>query len=176
MAATVNTRQINGTAPGVPTTIAAVYMQTCDQASQDATNLLMRPLAGSYYSFWITVFLNAESSPVTAINNIKIYSSGAISWTGVVLYVGDETTTTYEQSTGVVGQTGDEMLANHGEIDNRTNMNDWTEGSTMDVDGSISNPDTGRISNNVVLQCQIGTNAVPGVLSAQTLTWRYDET
>ncbi len=176
MAATVNTRQLNGTTPGSPSTIAAIYMQTSEQAAQDTTNILMRPLAGNYYSFWMTVYLNAESSPVTTINNVKIYSSGASPWTGVTLYVGDETTSTYVQATGTVGQTGSEMVANHGQITARTDMNTYTSGSPKSVSGSISNPNTGRISDYVVLQCEVGTGATPGPLTGQTLTWRYDET
>lgn len=176
MAATVNTRQLNGSTPGTPTTVAAIYMQTSEQAAQDATNILMRPLAGNYYSFWMTVYLNAESSPVTTINNIKIYSDGSIPWTGVTLYVGDETTSTYVQATGTVGQTGNEMTASHAQISGRTNMNTYTSGSPKSVSGSISNPNTGRISDYVVFQCEISTGATPGALSGETLTWRYDET
>jgi len=176
MAATVNVRELNGVAPGTPITITMLYFQTSDQSAQDATNILMKPLAGSYYSFWKTIFLNCESSPVTAINNVKFYSPGSISWTDIILYVGNETPSTYEQALGTIGLTGTEMVAGHSGITAKTAITTYTSGSPKSVSGSIVNPNTGRISGNVILQATIGTAAVAGALSSVTLTWRYDET
>lgn len=178
MAATVNTREFNGSAPGTPTTIGTLYLQTIDQSGESGSALLMKPTAGNYYSYWKTVYLNCETSPVTQINNIKLFSDGTIAWTDIVLYVGDETPVlgSYAQATGTQGLTGVEMVANHAAISGRTDMTTYVTGSPKDISGSISNPDTGQISNLVVLQAELGTSAVAGPLSGEVLTWRYDET
>ncbi len=177
MAAIVNTQELNGAPAGTPTTVTTIYLQTVDQAAQDANNPMIRPLSGVNYSFWKTIYLNAATTPTTQINNVKIYSDGAIGWTGVTLYVGNETPVPgYEQATGTVGTTGTEMVAGHGGITGRTSMATFTSPSPKTVTGSITNPSTGRISNLVILQTELATTAAPGVLATETLTWRYDET
>lgn len=178
MAATINTRELNGVSPGTPTTVTAVYLQTIDKVTSDATNILMRPLAGNYYSFWKTLYLNAETSPVTEINNVRIYGPGSF-WPAddVALYVGDETPVigNYAQSTGTEGQSGNELVANHPAITTKTDFANYTSVSPKSVSGSISNPDTGQISDLVLFQAILGTSAEPGTLSSKTITWIYDE-
>jgi hypothetical protein len=46
----------------------------------------------------------------------------------------------------------------------------------LSVTGSITNPSTGKISQFVVIQARLSTSAVAGTLTAETITWRYDET
>lgn len=179
MAATVSTRELSGAGP-TPTTITTLFFQTIDQVASDSTNILMRPLAGNNYSFWKTMYLNAESTPVTQINNVKVWSDGTIGWTGITYNIANETPVigSYVQASGTIGLTGDALInANHPAITGVTNIETYaTEGSAKTVPGSISNPDVGQISNLIIVQLIIGTSAIPGDLSSEVLTWGYDET
>lgn len=181
MAAIVNTKVLHGSAPGTPSTVAdegSLQFQMKDAFTYDASLAILRPVSGSYDTYWKSIYLNCSTSPPTGINNVQIYCSGTISWTGVILWIGHETPTigNYVQATGTEGKTGLEMVASHPGISVRHAMNTWTTGSSKDVPGSISNPDVGAISNLVILQMQIGTDVVPGSEGSATLTWRFDET
>ena len=180
MAANVNTIELNGVAPGSPSTIAdggSLYFFMADAHAYDSSKAILRPGAGTYYTYWKSIYLNCLTSPPTAINNVQIYSTGSIAWTGVSLWTGEETpaVASYVQATGTEGKTGLEMVASHPGITVRKAITLYTSGSPKSVTGSISNPDTGAISNLVILQMHIETDVESGSSGAATLTWRYDE-
>ena len=173
MAATVQTWIYTGAGPsGAQAT--NVRFNLADDNDQDANNPCVRPAAGTNYSYWKSLRLYASVAPDTAINNVKIYSDGGAPWTGCMIYVGDETTSTYDQATGA-GDSGDEMVANHSQETGKTDFFTYTSGATKSVSGSIGAA-TGDISDYVVLQLDIGTTAVGGAQAAETATWQYDET
>lgn len=179
MSATVSSKELNGVAPGVPTTVSNIYHQTSDQAASDETNLLLRPISGTKYGFWKSLYLNCEAAPVTGINNVYIYSDGTISWVGVTCFIGDETPliANYQIAGGVVGSTGYHMLDvsnGHAGISAETNVESIPEGSKKSVTGSIED-DTGPISNLIIVQVKVATDAESGILSSEKLTWVYDE-
>ena len=176
MAATVATYVYNG-AGGVGALATNVRFKLTDNNTQDTNNPCVVPSAGTNRSFWKVIALYCTVAPDTAINNIKLYSDGALPWTGCTIYVGNETPASYSQPTG--GATsGDEMVANYGGggiITAKTNLFTYTSASPKSITGSISYV-TGKITNYVVLQLDIISTAEAGVMSAETLTWRYDET
>lgn len=167
MAATVVTKQSVGSGP-TNTTITNCRFNTDDTVNPGTTNPLVKPSAGTNRSFWKTVFLNADTTPSGTINNVKIYCDGTIGWTGVTVYLG--TTGTYTQATGTAGTTGDDSSVA------TANIEDFTSGAPKSVTGSIDNPNTGKITDYVVMQADLSTSAVAGTLSAETVTWQYDET
>lgn len=167
MAATVSVKQANSTGP-TATTITNLRFNTDDTVNPGTVNPLVKPSAGTNRSYWKTVYLNADSSPAGTINNVKLYSDGTIGWTGCTLFVG--TTGTYTQATGTPGTTGtDSGVAT-------ALMSGFTSGSPKSVTGTITNPSTGKITDYVVFQVDLSTSAVAGTLSAETLTFQYDET
>ena len=176
MAATVATYVYNG-AGGTGALATNVRFKLADNNTQDANNPCVVPSAGTNRSFWKVIALYCSVAPDTAINNVKLYSDGALPWTGCTIYVGDEEPATYSQATG--GATsGDEMVANYGGggvITAKTDLFTYTSGSTKSITGSISYV-TGKITNYVVLQVDITSSAGAGVQAAETLTWQYDET
>lgn len=167
MAATVVTKQSTSTGP-TNTTVTNVRFNTDDTANPGTTNPLVKPAAGTNRSFWKTVYLNADTTPSGTIDNVRIYSDGTIGWTGVTVYAGS--TGSYTQATGTGGTTGDDSSVATANIQN------WTSGSPKVLTGTISNPSTGKITDYVVLQADLSTSAVAGTLSAETITWKYDET
>lgn len=182
MAAVLDTQEINGTAPGaltaLPSPSGRLTFQMIDAAAEDESNLPMRPPSGLYYAYWKSVYLNAISSPPTEINNVKFFSDGIIPWTGVTLYVGNQTplVANYVQAIGTEGQTGVEMITGHGGISAKTIMNTYSSSETAkSIDGSISTPNVGAITKLLVLQCNFSINVVPGDTGTTELTWVYDE-
>ena len=169
MSATVSVKQRTGSA-GSPTdtSITNLRHNTDDTANPGTTNPLVKPSSGFNYGFWKTIFLNADTTPSGSITNVRFFSDGSISWTGVSLNCG--TTNTYTQATGTVGVSGD--ISGVATTDVAT----YTSSSPLYVPGSITNPNTGKISDFVVLQAKVSPSAVAGTLPAETLTWRYDET
>ncbi len=169
MSAITSIVQVTGTA-GSPslTTITNLRNNTDDTANPGLINPLVKPVSGTNYGFWKTVYLNAVTTPQNAINNVKLYSNGSLGWTGVTLNVGYSAT--YNQATGTVGITGN--ASGVATVDVQT----YTSGSPLSVAGSIANPNTGKISDYVVFQAAISTSAVAGNLPAGTITFSYDET
>ena len=167
MAATVVVKQAVGSGP-TATTITNLRFNTDDTVNPGTTNPLVKPAAGTNRSYAKTVYLNADTSPSGTINNVKIYCDGSIGWTGCTLYIGS--TGTYAQAAGTPGTTGNDNSVATAAITN------YTSGSPKSLTGSISNPSTGRISDYVVMQVDLSTSAVEGTLSAETITFQYDET
>jgi hypothetical protein len=167
MAATVSVKQAVGAGP-TATTITNLRFNTDDTVNPGTTNPLVKPSAGTNRSYWKTVYLNADTTPSGTINNVKIYCDGAIGWTGCTLYIGS--TGTYTEATGTPGTTGNDSSVATAAITN------YTSGAPKSLTGTISNPSTGRITDYVVMQVDVSTSAVAGTLSAETLTFQYDET
>ena len=167
MAATVVVKQAVGAGPSV-TTITNLRFNTDDTVNPGTANPLVKPAAGTNRSYWKTVYLNADTTPTGTINNVKIYCDGSIGWTGCTLYIGS--TGTYTEATGTPGDTGtDSGVAT-------ANIQSFTSAAAKQLTGTLNNPDTGRISDYVVMQVDVSTSAVAGTLAAETITFQYDET
>lgn len=167
MSATVSVKEVNGASAGVATTITNSRFCTKDMYNPGDTFTLIKPAAGSNYSYKKTLYLNADTSPAGTINNIKFFCDGTIGWTGVS--VKGKVADAYTQASGTEGTTGDELA-------DATDIESYTSGSPLSLTGDIDNPDTGKISQYLELQAIIGTGAGPGALSPETCTFRYDET
>jgi len=180
MAATVHVYAHTGAGPSDTNTDGLgpprVRLKTADDTTIDTNDPIPIPTAGTKYSYWKSLTLWCSTSPTGTINNIKLFTDGSGFGTGITTYVGDETSSTYDQATGTPGDTGDEMVANHAQINSKTDVFTYVTGSPKDVSGSINNPSTGRISDYVVLQMDVISTASPGDLTDEDFTFRYDET
>ena len=165
MAATISVKEVNGGATPVATTITNLRFCTADDYNPGTDNPCVKPAAGSNYSFKKTIYLNADTSPSSIINNVKFYCDGTIGWTGVTIE--GKVADSYTEPTGDEGTSGDD---NGG-----TDISSYTSASPLSLTGSIENPNTGKISQYLELQAVISTGAVAGALAAETLTIRYDE-
>lgn len=168
MPATVSVKQCTGSGP-TTTSITNLRFNTDDTVNPGTTNPLVKPSAGTNYSYLKTVYLNADTTPSNAINNVKIYFTNTLGWTGCTLKIG--ASSSYTQAAGTPGTTGNvSSLA----------TTDFTRYSTSatakPLSGSISNPSTGKISDYVAMQVSVSTSAVAGTLTADTVTFQYDET
>lgn len=100
-------------------------------------------------------------------------SGRGLGWKNCFLYVGDETSSTYEQATGD-SSSGDELVTNHSQISSKTSLFSYTNSSPKTVSGSVG-ASTGRISDFVVLQVEVQNGAVFGQKNEESLIWQYDE-
>jgi hypothetical protein len=167
MAATVSIKECNGTGP-TATTVTALRFCTTDVYNPGTNYPLVKPGTGSTnYSYKKSLYLNADTTPTGTINNVKFYSDGNIGWTGVTIQA--KTSATYSQATGTQGTTGAQMTGG-------ASVASHTSAAPLSVNGTLSNPSTGKISDYVELQAVISDTAVAGTLSSETLTFQYDVT
>jgi hypothetical protein len=159
-------KEVNGGATPVATTVTNVRFCTEDNYNPGTGNPMVKPAAGSNYSYKKSLYLNADTSPSSIINNIKFFCDGTIGWTGVTIECA--AADTYTEATGTPGTTGDDEALN-------TNITTYVTGSPLSLTGSISNPSTGKVSQYLELQAVVSTSAVAGALAAETVTFRYDE-
>lgn len=182
MAATVQIHRYTGAGPTDEGSITQSRFSTSDNHyTTETTNPIPIPTAGTNYSFWMPTRIYAATTPSGTINNVKWYTDGTNSWTGVTLEVG--TSSAYSQATGTTGTTGDELTDTNysGGTLSPTNPTadnafGYTSGSPLSVTGSISNPSTGAFGDYVILQLSVGSTASAGTLGTETITWQYDET
>lgn len=175
MPASVSVKQRTG-ASGTPTdtSITNLRMTLADVANNGASNPLAAPAAGSIQSFWSSLFLNADTSPAGTINNIKWYTTGSNPWTGVTLQVA--TAGAYTQATGTASS-GTVLSAPNYPGLVASPVDGFTKTSTtpLSVNGTITNPSTGKISDFVIKQLTVVSTAIQGTLAASTGTFQYDE-
>jgi len=170
--ATISIKEVNGSGSGTPTTITTPRLCTADVYNPGTLYPTVKPAAGTNFSYWKSWYLNADTAPTGTINNVKVYTDGAIGWTGVTLKFG--TRNSYTQATGTQDSTGDNAAT--GLSITMTDAATYTSASPLSLTGSISNPSTGKITDYLIVQSTISTSATAGTLSAETITFRYDET
>lgn len=175
-----------GTSQNIDSYSPNLRFKTADNATIDANHPIPIPTSGTNYSYWKQIYLKCTGAPTTQVDNIRFYSDGSSGFgTGVALKVGDETpvknsgaSTGYEVATGTAGSTGDEMVAAHAGLTGSASVFSYTSASPLTVSisesGNIINA-TNETTNYIILQMEVADTASPGSLSAETLTFMYDE-
>jgi hypothetical protein len=165
----------------------SIRLKTADDNTIDLNNPVRIPPSGqTYRSYWKHVYLYCSAAPSQYVNNVKFYSDGSNGFgTGVSLKVGDQlpiknnaSNAGYVQATGTQGTTGNAIVGNHTNVTSVSDAFTKTSGSPLSV--TISETDSkivniGETSNYVVLQLEVADTASPGLITAETLTFSYDE-
>jgi len=174
MAATVETYSYHGAESGAQ--ISNIRYNLADDNDQDETNKCVRPAVGTNLSWWTVIALYATVAPGTGINNIYLYTDGALAWADCTVYIANDAGLSYDQATGST-TSGDDMNGNYSGVTGKTDFYTYVtgEGNMKSIGGSIGAA-TGKISDYVPLQLAIGTSAVLGQQASETYTWQYDET
>lgn len=173
MPATASIRELNGPVPAA-TVITAARFRTDDDPLVDADNPIVVPGVGTNRSFWKSHELRFGGS-FANITNVRLFTDGG-AFPGVTLFAGDQVLApaAYQQASGVVGDTGDEMVATHAGILAKTDVFTFLAAASKLVDaGPIVGPPVS--SNHVVLQMDVPATATPQDLPDETLTWQFDE-
>jgi len=188
MAATFDVKLDRGGSNGSPgnkDTITNLRFKTADDNDQDTSNPIPIVAGQTKRSYWRHVYMKCTVAPTTKVDNIKFYTDGD-GWTGCTLNVGeqfptntDAADTGYELATGTLGDTGDEMVANHSGITSKVDAFTKTQGSplsgpSINEDGNLIDA-VGEETDYLVLQLDVTDSASPGTLSQETLTIMYDE-
>ena len=190
MVATADVQEANGAGPTITTITNGRYC-TDDVYNPGTDNPIVIPAAAFNYSFWKSHCLTFTGT-YTKINNIRLYSDGTITWTWGTsgeLRIGARDAGdygcppgSYDQATGTVGTTGDDLETNHTYYSGQTNksdpITDFTSGSPCDIDTGndyTSPPDSSYYAVTQVKLDTAGNGAQPGQQGTETLTWLYDE-
>ena len=163
MSATVQIHEMTGAAAGTDKTSGTVRFKSADNTTVDTNDRLQVPSSGTNYSYTKQLKFYVASGTYTDIQNLRAYSDGANNFgTGVSVY--HDTTNAF----------GTNFNTNLGGTDIFTK----TSGSPVDLDTTNAGPhtSTGYKGDILRLQMRVADTATPGVLSAETLTFAYDET
>ena len=162
MAATVQIIEKNG-AGGTPTdkTSGQIRFKNADNATVDTANPMVKPGAGTDYSFEKWLRLNVTGGTYTEITNIKAYMDGSNGLgTGVTLYAKAVASyATPAEATGTAGY---------------TDAFTYTSGAPLSL-GAGPYTSTGEKGDHLVMMLAVGTSASGGITSGETLTISYDE-
>ncbi len=185
MAATVNIYELNGASPGAETskTGGTVRFKNADDAVVDLNDPLIVPGAGQEYSYekWLRARID-DAGGFTQIDNLRAYSDGnndfgtgvkawyAVDGTYQAPVIPDESQDPPMFNGPGTGSPGDVMADLFGA----------TSGAPIDMDAINTGPFTDGspmewIGDFLVLVMEVETTASNGVLTAETLTFAYDE-
>jgi hypothetical protein len=164
MAATVQIHEMSAVTTGDDKTSGTVRFKSADETSVDSSNRLQIPGAGTDYSYTKQLRAYISVAPDTDCTNLQAYSDGTNNFgTGVDV--------DYDLSNGFTTQT-DATIAG-------TDLFTKTAGAAINMDNtndSSGKTDTGYYGDILRLQMKVASTASPGTLSAETLTFSYDET
>jgi hypothetical protein len=182
MAATVIINRLTGAGPTkTAVTSGNTRASTSDNPyTTETTNPIPIPGAGSVRSFWVVTRLETTVAPTGTVDNLRWYMDGANGFgTGVTMEVAQSTA--YTQASGTAGSDGDELTDTNwsgGTLTPTDPANDnaftYTVGAPLSVTGSTTT--TEDFGNYVAYQITVASTASPGVVTAETVTWKYDET
>jgi hypothetical protein len=162
-AATVQIHEMTGTTTGVDKTSGTVRFKSADETSVDTNNRVQIPGSGTTYSYTKMLRFYFSTGPSTDITNLRAYSDGS---NGFGTGVGVQYT-----STG-------SWAANVNTNISGTDLFTKTSGAVIDLDVTNTGPhtSTGYKGDFLRLQLTVADTAGPGQLTAETLTFAYDET
>lgn len=162
MPATVQIIEKNG-AGGTPTdkTSGQIRFKNADNATVDTSNPMVKPGAGTDYSFEKWLRLNVTGGTYTEITNIRAYCDGSVSFgTGVDVYAKAVASyATPAEATGTAGY---------------ANISTYTSGSPLSL-GAGPFSSTGEKGDHLVMMMAVGTSASGGLTPTETLTIAWDE-
>ena len=176
--------------PGNSTTIDALgppnlRFKTYDSSTIDTLYPIPIVSGQTKYSYWKQIYLKCVNAPATQIDNIKFYSDGSGFGTGITLSVGLQMPTKnsgssagYQVADGTAGDSGTAMVGGHSSISSKASVFSYTSVSPL----ACSISEAGNVINAVnettsylVLQMEVIDTATAGGLTAETLTFQYDE-
>ena len=172
MAASTAIYQYTGSGPTTTSITNLRYKTADDPSGTDTTYPLVKPSAGTNYSYLTYVALFATTGPASTLNNIKWYSDGS-SGLGTGITIKGKETNTYAQATGTQGTSGD-LSSSY--FTSGTDVFTYTSGSPASITSNATSGNNTRYSYYWATQMSLSTSVTPGTTSTETFTFRYDET
>jgi hypothetical protein len=170
MAAVPKFYEVNGTAPGTPTEIAALVFCSGDYAAPGYEHPMLKPTGADNRSYVKTLGFGFSTGPSVSCSDFKLYSDGTIGWTGCLWQIGDEMPTVYVQATGVEGSSGTEMTALYtGVVTAKRLFSTYTSAAPKTLTG-IKTSGTGIYTRYFAMQVDISSSATVGALGSEAIT------
>ena len=169
MAATIEIHEMSALDAGTDKTSGTVRFKDADNATVDANNPLVIPAADTIYSYTKKLRAYMEDAPSVNVQNLRWYTDGANGFgTGVGVTV---------KNLGVTWGANYKTAMSGG-----ADLFGYTASSPapLDGDGTDAGPfvpadvDT-YIGDLIELQMTLASTASQGALSAETITFAYDE-
>jgi len=163
MAADVQIHEMTGATTGVDKTNGTVRFKSADETTVDTNNRLQIPTSGTNYSYTKQLRFYFNTPPDTDIQDLEAYSDG---------------NNDFGDGIGVQYDTSGAFSANVNTNINGTDLFTATSSSPIDMDANNAGPHTGTgyKGDFLRLQMTVASNAQPGTLNAETLTFAYKET
>ena len=166
MAAVIRIYECSASMAGTNKTSSTIRFKLADDATVDNQNPLTIPSSGAAvtrsYSKHIRFY--CATAPSVYIDNLRAYADGTNSFgTGITL-VGSNVGATYTTNSTAA-------------VTNATNVFLKTSGSPWNLDAvhTASVVATGFFGDIIKLQMVVASDAAPGALSTETLSYVYDE-
>lgn len=166
MAATVQIHEMTAAGAGVDKTSGTIRFKSAIETTVDTNNRLQVPATGTIYSYTKHVRFYFSTAPSVDIQNLRAYTDGANTFgTGVGVQ--------YDIPAGGLG-----TFPNINTTITGTDIFTKTSGAPIDMDAINTGPHTatGYKGDHVRMQMTVASTAGPGQLTAETLTFAYDET
>lgn len=177
MAATVIINRLTGAGPTATDITSINTRANAEDAHSTAgtSNSILIPTSGTNYSYWVTTQLEVTAITGGTVDNLRWYSDGTNNFGTGVTCVGQEATS-YVQAAGTPGTSGTQLTTgNHaGLTGSPVNVFTFTSGSPKTLTGTTST--AAKFGSRFVYQMEVGTTASSGATSAETFTWKYDDT
>ncbi|MFQ5954718.1 MAG: hypothetical protein ACE5JZ_06625 [Kiloniellales bacterium] len=183
MAANVIIEEWNGTGGSetrTDKTSGTIRFKNADNATVDLINPLVVPGSGQEYSFEKWVRLAIAGGSFTQVDNLQVYTDGANNFgTGIKAWYAIAGT----YMTPVIPNESNDPPQSPAAGSPQENMADLfglTSGAPGDLDANNPGPYTDgspqeTIGDFIVMVMEVETTASNGVLTAETLTFSYDE-
>lgn len=166
MAATVQIHEMTAAAAGVDKTSGTIRFKAADNTTVDTANRLQVPGAGEDWSFTKHARFYFSTAPSVDIQNLRCYTDGTNSFgTGILV--------DYNIPAGGLG-----TFPNVDTDIVGTDIFTKTSGAPIDLDAINVGPhtSTGYKGDHIRMQMGVASTAGPGQLTAEVLTFAYDET
>ncbi|MGL5785164.1 MAG: hypothetical protein ACRCYZ_06925 [Alphaproteobacteria bacterium] len=162
MAATVQIIEKNG-AGGTPTdkTGGTIRFKKADNSTVDLNNPLVKPPAGSDWSFEKWLRMNVTGGTYTQISGVRLYSDGA-NGLGTGINVWAKAVASYATPAQLTSSTG------------YANFFTYTSGAPLSL-GAGPFTGTGEKGDHAVLGCEVTSAAAGGLTPSETVTLEWDE-
>lgn len=167
MPAEIQIHEMSALATGVDKTSGTIRFKAADNATVDAADPLVIPAADTVYSYTKKVRAYMEAPPSVNVSNLRWYSDGNNGMgTGVGITVknlgvtwGANINTAQSGGADLFGKTSASPL----------------DGDATDSGEFLPADDNSYIGDLIELQMSVASTATQGALSAETLTFAYDE-
>jgi len=163
MVAAMKIYELTASMAGTDKTSGTVRFKLADDQTVDSNNPITIPSSGVRRSYTKQLRMYCATAPDTQVDNLQVYTDGGGFGTGITVNASNVGITFAANATSALSG-GSDFFG-------------YTSGAPMDLDSIDADPITaaGYGGDILKLQLEATPSATPGTLSAETVTFSYDE-